>query len=446
MTRPTIPAAFAAQLQALQRHLAEAEQWSREQLARHQCRLLTELVAHAFEAIPFYRARLAALRYRRGQEITPEFWARLPVLSRREVQDQGEGITCAAVPAGHGRILPDATSGSTGTPLRIRKTERAQMIWYAVTLREHLWHRRDFRLKLATIRRDKENRAAPPKGRSSRDWGVPISALYKTGPACLLDNRCTPREQAEWLLREAPDYLLTYPSIVQELARHFRDREPRLRQLKSILTLGEVVTPRLRMECREVFGAEIVDMYSATETGYLGLQCPLHPHFHAQSETVLVEVLDEAGAPCAPGAVGTVVVTPLHNYAMPLLRYAPGDLAEVGGACSCGRRLPVLTQILGRARDTVMLPSGTRRYAWIGLKRLGDIREVVQFQVVQRSLYELEAKLVTRGALTPEIEETIRQTLKASLGEHFSVALTYHDAIPRAASGKYFDFVSEVPG
>jgi phenylacetate-CoA ligase len=88
-------------------------------------------------------------------------------------------------------------------------------------------------------------------------------------------------------------------------------------------------------------------MYSANETGYLALQCPLSGHYHVQSETVLVEVLDEVGRACRPGETGAVVVTPLQNFAMPLLRYSLGDFAEVGSPCACGRHLPVLKEILG---------------------------------------------------------------------------------------------------
>ena len=87
-----------------------------------------------------------------------------------------------------------------------------------------------------------------------------------------------------------------------------------------------------------------------------------------------------------------------------------------------------------------MLPSGTRRYAWFGMRRFAEIEAIVQFQVIQRTLYELEVKLVTRAPLGPQTEENLRQDLGKALGEHFSVRLTYHDEIPRSASGKYFHF------
>src|SRR5581483_8557041 len=215
-------------------------------------------------------------------------------------------------------------------------------------------------------------------------------------------------------------------SVAQELARYFLEHGLKLQRLRDIGTLGEVVTPRVRALCREAFGVEIADMYSAVEAGYLALECPAH-RYHVQSEVVLLEVLDDAGRPCRPGEFGSVVVTPLHNFAMPLLRYLIGDFAVVGDACACGRRLPVLTEILGRARDTIMLPSGTRRYAWFGMRRFAEIPGIAQFQVVQKTLYDLEVKLVAREPLSAESEEKIRENLRKSLGDHFSVLLTYHE-------------------
>ena len=443
---PAVPAGQSGLYLALLQQLNESQWWPSDRLLAHQFLQLGRLLAHAFDTIPFYRARLQAAGYQRGQAITREFWSRLPVLGRREVQEQGLAIASSAVPASHGRVAKDATSGSTATPLVVMKSELEQLFWNAAALRHMLWWAPDFRLKFAAIRRDFEDQARPPHGRKFADWGPPTSIVFPTGPAVRLDHRTNVQEQAEWLLREEPDYLLVYPSVAKDLARYFGDRGLRLERLKGLATMGEVLTPEVRAACRETLGVGITDMYTATETGYLALQCPLNEHYHAQSETVLLEVLDDAGRPCRPGEVGTVVATPLHNYAMPLIRYAPGDLAEVGEACSCGRGLPMLRQILGRTRDSVMLPSGIRRYAWTGLRRLGEMREVVQFQVVQRNLYDLEIKLVVRAALGPEQEEQIRQGLRNSMGSHFSVTVTYHDAIARAPNGKYFDFVSEVPG
>src|SRR3546814_9801972 len=83
---------------------------------------------------------------------------------------------------------------------------------------------------------------------------------------------------------------------------------------------SDVCSSDLRL-CRDVWGLKIADLYSTQEAGYLALQCPEHEHYHVQSEAVLLEVLDEEDRPCRPGEVGRVVVTPLTNFAMPMIRY-----------------------------------------------------------------------------------------------------------------------------
>ena len=108
-------------------------------------------------------------------------------------------------------------------------------------------------------------------------------------------------------------------------------------------------------------------MYSSQEVGYIALECPTGESYHVQAENVLVEVLDDQDRPCSPGDVGRVVVTALHNFATPLLRYDIGDYAEVGAPCPCGRGLPALRRIMGRQRNMALLPTAAaagRRSSW----------------------------------------------------------------------------------
>ncbi len=435
----------AAQLIALQQQLAQSQRWRPESMLEHQLRQLRPLVEHAYGTRPFYRARLEACGYRPGQPITAEFWGTLPILSRREVQDNFAAITDGPTPAAHLPYSWDSTSGSSGMPLKIKKTRLEQLMWLAVTLREELWHRRDFRAKMAIMRIFAAGSASPPEGKRLADWGAPVALVYPTGPAVLLDNRSSTEQQAAWLLREQPGYLLSYPSIIRELARYFRSEGLRLPGIRGLRTFGEAAGPDVAALCREVFGVAVADVYSASEVGYLALQCPEHARYHVQSEMILVEVLDQAGRPCAPGEVGSVVVTAFHNFAMPLLRYAIGDLAEVGSPCACGRTLPVLARILGKARDWVVLPSGARRFAYFGAKAIADLRDLVQIQIAQKSLYDLEVRLVTRGVFGSANEEKVRRLLNETLGAHFRIGFDYRSMIPRSPGGKYLDFVCEIP-
>ena len=112
-------------------------------------------------------------------------------------------------------------------------------------------------------------------------------------------------------------------------------------------------------------------------------------------------MLDDSGRPCAAGVTGNVVLTPLHNFAMPLLRYEIGDLATVGaGPCDCGRTLPVLEDIPGRANDLMMLPSGELRPPYYGYQAVMEVRAILQHQFVQTAPDHACFRLVVARPLT----------------------------------------------
>ncbi len=441
---PALPAPNAARLIALLLQLDQSQWWSADVLAAAQFGQLNRLVAHAYNSVPLYRQRLSAIGYAPGQAMTPDLWRSLPILSRRDIQQAGRSLQSTLVPPDHGATSTGSTSGSTGVPVTVAKTALEQFFWAGFTLREEAWHRRDKQAKLAVIRGFHDNLSAYPNGAHYPDWGHPVAAIFHTGPAATLSITTSLEHQAEWLVRQNPGYILSAATNLMFLARHFRDRNLTLPNLKGLRSFGEVVDAEVRETCRAVWGAEIADIYTTVETGYIALQCPAHDHLHVQSEAAVVEVLDAAGAPCRPGELGRVVVTPLHNFAMPLLRYEIGDYAEVGAPCSCGRGLPVLKRVLGRARDMVKLPNGETRFGWLSSRNLVKIEPLVQHQVVQKSLHDIEVRLVSRRALTPAELDLVRESIEFSFGTGFTLSFTYHDDLPRTAGGKFFVFRSEI--
>jgi phenylacetate-CoA ligase len=441
---PALPAPPAARLAAMLRQLDDSQWWTPEQHLGQQLRQATALLHHAYRQLPFYRDRLAEAGFVPGKPVTPAVWARIPVLTRAELQAAGPALHSPELPQGHGSTYEISSSGSTGQVVTARGSEVVQLFWHAITLREHLWHQRDFGGRLAAIRPFPAGVADFPRGGTSAGWGRSTRGLYRTGPGFLLSVVTSPEQQAEWLQRVQPDYLLTYPSALRDLLLHCRAAGIALPRLREVRTLSELLPPETRALCREVWGLAIADIYSTQEAGYLALQCPQAEHYHIQSEVNLVEVLDESGAPCRPGEVGRVVVTPLVNFAMPMIRYVVGDLAEVGAPCPCGRGLPVLTRILGRVRNTLIYPDGRRSWPLLGDIFHAGVEGIRQYQIVQLTRQEVELKLASATPLGPAEEDKLRAWLQHRSGHPFTVRFSYHAEIPRGPGGKFETFRSLV--
>ena len=421
----------------MQFQLEQSQWWTADQLLAQQFRQLHALLMHAWESIPFYRERLKVARFNPRIAVTPETFSQIPLLSRSDVQKGGAALLCRQLPHGHGEIHEGTTSGSTGRPLKYLGTQHSQLIWQALTLRDHLWHKRDFKGKLGAVR-------VGAKDGSLNSWGPPANLVFETGPAAVLKIGTAIDIQVAWLQEQEPDYLLSYPSNVLGLAKYCLKKGIKLQKLREVRTLGEALNPELRIACQEAWGVPVVDIYSANEIGYIALQCPEHDHYHVQSESVLVEILREDGTPCQPGEIGKMTVSSLHNYAMPLIRYELGDYAEAGEPCSCGRGLPVIKRIMGRQRNLITLPNGKQRWPIISEREWMDIAPIEQIQLVQKSPHQVEARLVMPRRLSADEQKRITPILQESLGYAFQIDFSYHGELHRSASGKYEDFISEI--
>lgn len=441
---PALPSGHGAAVLALIRQLDETQWWSPEALEAQQFRQLSILVEHAWRTVPYYRSRLEAAGYSPGRAVDPGLWRRVDPLTRAEAQAAGPGLNSDDVPKKFGQIGEKSTSGSTGQPLVVRKTELDQLFWSAFTLRDHLWQERDFSRSFAAIRRFPDGVARYPEGAKGATWDAGTKVTYRTGPAYGLTIFSSVAEQAEWLSRIDPAYLLSYPSNLAALAEHCRARDIVLPGLRLVGTFGELVSAETREIVREVWGRELADVYSSQEVGYLALQCPQAAHYHVQSEGVLLEVVNESGEPCGPGEIGRVLITSLHAFGTLLLRYELGDYAEVGEPCSCGRGLPVLNRIVGRVRNMLVLPNGDRYWPAFGMRKLVKIAPVKQILFVQTTLDTIEINLSVFEPLSPEQEEALRQHLQRLLPQPFNFLFKYHDELPRSQGGKQEDFRCEV--
>jgi phenylacetate-CoA ligase len=438
---PALPTGAEALRMAVVQQLEQTQWWPPEALLAMQMRQLALLAKHAAQTVPFYRDRLTAVVGLAPGELTAEAWRRAPVLTRAEVQEAGPDLVCTALPAEHGKTHEVISSGSTGRPVHVKGTSLVGVYHRALNLRNHLWQRRDFTASMAVIKEVKGDEAEAARTQRPTRW-APVS---RSGVAYFLDIQTPVSKQLEWLRQRNPEYLLTYPTNLYALIKRSRHSGTAPTNLRDVGTLGEILQPDHRTACEREWGVPVKDVYSCQEAGFIAVQCPGYRHYLVQAESLYVEVLDAAGRPCAPGNTGRVVITDLHNFATPLIRYEVGDFAEVGGPCPSGRGLPVLTRIMGRSRNMVRLPSGDRMWPVLTEKLFVDIAPVRQFQLIQRSPEEIDVRLAVTESLSREQKDRLGNALREDMGYPFRFAFTEVAEIPRAPNGKYEDFLCEVP-
>ena len=423
---------------------SDSQAWPADRFSQGQPKQLISLLRWAVENSPYYR-----VLGMRAKKLIPlvgkpspfwEMWRELPLLTKTMLRTDGVRIHARSVPPDHLPIGLTVTSGSTGIPVEVRTTQVTRLLWEALTLREHLWHGRDFSKRLGSIRyRDPDKR--DPLGTDLDSWGTPVANLYSTGPASVIHNGLPIKAYVEWMKRFDPHYLLTYPSIAAELIPAMKSVSEKPFSLEEIRFIAEPFGSELEEQLKSKWGIRATDIYSANEVGYIAFRCPEQGKLHVQSETILVEILDEAGLPCAPGQQGRVVVTPLHNFATPLIRYELGDYATLGHPCSCGRSSPVIEKVLGRVRNLLRTPNGD--ISWpSGFTHIRAVKPILQSQWVQTSLDTIQLRVVLERSLTESETQEVTSRVQFVLGYPFKVEIVAVNQVERGPTGKFEEFLS----
>ena len=425
--------------------LEESEWWDGDRIERAQLRRLGELLRHAHATVPIHRQRLEGAGFDPRQPLDSTRWQAVPVLTRRDLQDAGMALLSRAIPERFGRRSLFQSSGSTGEPVKVVRTQLETLYWRALTLRDHRWHHRDLGATLCVIRALPRNKEGADREIHRKGWGPAGEASGSLGDFAMIPLATDVSRQAEWLVKHDPSYLLTYPSNALALVDELRKRGLSMPRLRELRTIGETLTAPIAERVRAAWNVPVVDLYSSEEVGLIALQCPSGSGlYHVQAESVKIEILDDAGRPCVPGETGRVVATSLHNFAMPLIRYDLGDYAEASAPCPCGRGLPTLARILGRRRNMLVLPNGERQWPLSGLYEYRDIAPIRRAQMIQLDRERIEMRLAADRPVTADEERRLTEVIHRWVGHPFHVRFTYLDAFPQKENGKFEDFISMV--
>lgn len=421
-----------ATLNSLMGTLERTQYMPPAELVKQQEKQLRLMVEHFFQHSAHFRDRMQAANLRPDDIGSIRDLRKLPPITKRDLQDAGDRFRCEMIPPDHGKTGLASTSGSTGEPVDVMKTEVSQLFWMATGLRDHSWFKRDPSMRMTSIR-------ATIKEYAIRDsWGQPMAFFAKTGPCQLIPITTDTVTINDYIKSFQPNILIAHAGVLAGLAVLWeRDGFP-LTELKHIKTMGDNCHAELRARLRSLTGLEPEDNYSSSEVGCIAIQCPRGGQYHVMSESLIVEVLNDLGDPCLPSKAGRVVVTDLHNAASPMIRYDLGDHAVVGTQCRCGRTLPTLSKILGRERGLFHRPDGSQFWPRAGRYKMVEVADVRQWQMIQHSLDLLEIKVVTDEPLTDLQVKAMQDLMREQTNLDCEVQVTEHrDPLPLSKSGKF---------
>ncbi|MQA28683.1 MAG: AMP-binding protein [Luteitalea sp.] len=414
----------------------EREYWDGARWERWRAERLAHVLHRAATKVPYYREQWAARRAA-GDRSSPERLEHWPILEKDAVRRHARSLVADGCDIK--RMFHEHTSGTTGKPLDLWWPRAAVREWYALfEARCRLWYgvsRHDRWAMLAGQLVTPVEQLKPPFW----VWNSALHQLYMSSyhlsPAFL-------PSYLDALSRYRITHLSGYASALYSLAQEALRQGRRDIQMRVAITNAEPVFDHQRRAITEAFGCPVCETYGMAEIVTCGSQCAAG-RLHSWPEIGVTEV-DAAGGLDETGA-GALLGTSLLNADMPLVRYRTGDrgaMAPEDAPCACGRSLPVIASIDGRADDMLYTSDGR------SVGRLDPVFKaqvpVREAQIIQETLTRVRVRFVPGLGFTATTERSIASRLRARLGD-IDVVFEAVTDIPRTSRGKFRAVVCELP-
>ena len=415
----------------------EASQYESPQRLRElQFKRMQALVAHAHGTSAWWQHHFKSLGFEPGDLKSEADWRRLPALPKAVVQEHAQEMVSTRAPSG----LKAATSGSSGTPVAVYRSHLSWAHAHANVFRGWHWHGVDVGDPYAYF------------------WGVPLAAedrkvaerkdrfFNRTRISAFTLDATLARAAHAQLSKQRTRFAFGYPSALTKFAEELADAKLDGHALgwRCVITSAECLRDAQRERIASVFGCPVADSYGCAEAGVGGFE-DAEGHMRVPVESVRVDYFkNEDGA-------WELLLTDLHNFTQPLIRYRVGDLVDpVGDPAALdfwprpeGRSgLPVLGRVAGRAGDTLELPDGRHMNANLPsyvFKRHGKAGTIREYQFVQFPAGRIELRIMPGPAWTEAVRGELVGEVQQVLG--LAVEVRSVERFERRGRGKHRDFV-----
>lgn len=421
----------------IRRELEHSQWWSPEGLRALQLERLRGLLAEVSAKVPWYRELfraegLSAADFRREEDL-----CRLPVTDKALIRSAGGRWRNEVA----GAVVEQSTSGSSGEPLRFALGRRRIAMDIAAKWRATRWWGvdigdREFVVWGSAIENAAQNRIRAWRDRLFRSRLAPGAALDDAGLDRVLDEMRTFQ----------PGMLFGYPSVLARLAWRARERGLPAAEfgVRVAFTTAEVLQPQWRQIIAEAFACGVCNEYGARDAGFIARECP-EGGWHITAEELIVEILDEHGAPVPPGETGDIVVTNLFSAEFPFIRYRTGDKGALeSGVCGCGRGLPRLRMLAGRANDALVGRGGARVHSSVFNYLMRDTAGLRAYRIEQSVRDQLDVSVVFDGDPPAGFASALEEIARRYLGEDVRVLVHRVAHIPPEANGKFRHVICRV--
>jgi phenylacetate-CoA ligase len=402
-----------------------------------QNRQLTNLLRHAHARSKFWRQRMPSRLINHGIR------KYLPIQTREDIATQANLEGSLMAKDARAASPSYASTGSTGTPVKVfvcpensyYNTSRslAQFFINNLSLEEN-------RVQISPPVAIKRNAAVI----ASDFWAGELSKVFRNGANKKITYGFDDDALMAELLKSPVGYLVSPSRYVENLINKGGVEFMRKLGIKLWLHLSDYRNPELVETLREI-GIPSLSNYSAGETGAIAFECAKHQgYFHVAHSNVMVECDEKLTASFNGASLGRLLITHLHSYATPIIRYDIGDFAELHDQCRCGHDGPTISNIYGRGKHFLRHPNGKLLPFYVSTRVLLEAASFKECRFTQTEIDTIVLEIGGRESIAADEEEALRRLVIKVTDPAFKVEIRAVNEIDWSGNPKRLFFSSSV--
>jgi phenylacetate-coenzyme A ligase PaaK-like adenylate-forming protein len=406
-----------------------------------QNRRLTHLLRHAQARSAFWRNRLPSRTLNYGM------MKYVPVQSRQDIAAQAnlEGSLMAG--PGNAPVSSYASTGSTGVPVKVYVCPENG---YYTTIRSlaqyfinNLSLAEDRVQIIPAISRTKlENKSLAVEAAES--WAGPLSKVFRNGSARKIIHQYDDDALIEELSKSRFGYLVCANRYLDILIEKGGVELVERLGIKLWLHLSDYRDPEI-VEALTAIGVRSLSNYSAGEIGPIAFECAKQQgHFHVAHTNVVVECDRQTTATFNGESLGRLLITHLHSYATPIIRYDIGDFGQLHQHCPCGHDGPTISNMFGRGKHFLRHPSGKLLPFYISTRTLLETLPFKEVRFRQDTVDTISVEIGGREKITADEEANLRRLVIAATDAAFNIDIRPVKDIDWSGNPKRLFFTSTV--
>lgn len=407
------------------------EHWQQKQLQN--------LLQHAAQRSAFWRERIGT------KKINEINLADLPILTRFDVVKQVETEGSLLAHSGTIPIKKHATSGSSGTPVHFFVSEMNSHYNTVRSTAQYFMEGRDLTLNRTRFKPSLSRIEGGFSVKKTNEWLGPLGSLFKSGINKDITQLHPNRDLLlKELARDPIGYLVMQPRHVEVL---FPDGDLSF-LLDNNTTMFIPVSEEADKSLRDKFaaaGIPVRSTYSSEEVGYIATECKECPEtFHVAQSNVIIEIDNSDSVIVGKDRLGRVLVTHLHSYATPFVRYDIGDFATLSERCGCGHDGLVLSNIYGRKKRLLKHADGSVSPFSVSAATMLKIVKCDEYRIRQTGLNTIEIDIGGIDQLSDEQMASLKSLFKERAGDEFQIQINTVRNINWGSDTKRLGFSCEV--